>query len=63
MYIYIYIILIQIACMCVVCAVIVRLVVLHPRGLRGTVYGQFSTFHVCFCGLDPGNLKFESTDK
>ena len=23
-------------------------------------YGQFSTFHVCFCGLDPGNLKFET---
>ena len=22
-------------------------------------YGQFSEFHVCFCGLDPGNLKFE----
>ena len=23
-------------------------------------YGQFSQFHVCFCGLDPGNLKFET---
>ena len=23
-------------------------------------YGQFSKFHVCFCGLDPGNLKFET---
>ena len=23
-------------------------------------YGQFSRFHVCFCGLDPGNLKFET---
>ena len=22
-------------------------------------YGQFSEFHVCFCGLDPGNLNFE----
>ena len=22
------------------------------------VYGQFSKFHVCFCGLDSGNLKF-----
>ena len=22
--------------------------------------GQFSKFHVCFCGLDPGNLKFET---
>ena len=28
-------------------------------------YGLFSKFHVCFCGLDPGNLKFEiaRTDK
>ena len=24
------------------------------------LYGQFSRFHVCFCGLDPGNLKFET---
>ena len=23
-------------------------------------YGQFSEFQVCFCGLDPGNLKFET---
>ena len=23
-------------------------------------YGQFSKSHVCFCGLDPGNLKFET---
>ena len=23
-------------------------------------YGQFSQFHVCFCGLDSGNLKFET---
>ena len=23
-------------------------------------YGQFSKFHVCFCGLDPGNLKSET---
>ena len=23
-------------------------------------YSQFSKFHVCFCGLDPGNLKFET---
>ena len=22
--------------------------------------GQFSEFHVCFCGLDPGSLKFET---
>ena len=24
------------------------------------IYGQFSKFHVCFCGLDPGNLKLET---
>ena len=23
-------------------------------------YGQFSKCHVCFCGLDPGNLKIET---
>ena len=23
-------------------------------------YGQFSKCHVCFCDLDPGNLKFET---
>ena len=23
-------------------------------------YGQFSKSHVCFCGLDPGNLKVET---
>ena len=27
--------------------------------LPRSFYGQFSKFHVCFCGLDPGNLKFE----
>ena len=27
---------------------------------QGAEHGQFSTFHVCFCGLDPGNLKFET---
>ena len=35
-----------------------------PREAGGWVfyyiYGQFSKFHVCFCGLDPGNLKFET---
>ena len=25
-----------------------------------TSYGRFSKFHVCFCGLDSGNLKFET---
>ena len=29
----------------------------HPAG---SAYGQFSRFHVFFCGLDPGNLKFET---
>ena len=23
-------------------------------------YGKFSNNHVCFCGLDPGNLKSET---
>ena len=27
---------------------------------KATPYGQFSKYHVCFCGLDPGNLKFET---
>ena len=26
-------------------------------------HGQFSEFHVCFCGLDSGNLKFEIVRK
>ena len=26
----------------------------------GCTYGQFSKFHVWFCGLDPGNLKIET---
>ena len=26
----------------------------------GTAYGQFSKCHVCFCGLDSGNLKSET---
>ena len=31
------------------------------RGTGGaTQCGQFSEFHACFCGLDPGNLKFET---
>ena len=29
-------------------------------GYAMLLYGQFSKFHVCFCGLDPGNLKFET---
>ena len=28
--------------------------------LRGPNYGQFSKSHVCFCGLDSGNLRFET---
>ena len=27
---------------------------------RRQLYSQFSDFHVCFCGLDSGNLKFET---
>ena len=31
-----------------------------PPALQDRAYGQFSKFHVCFCGLDPGNLKLET---
>ena len=31
-----------------------------PRLNIYDTYGQFSKFHACFCGLDPGNLKFET---
>ena len=31
-----------------------------PRRHMLLSYGQFSKCHVCFCGLDPGNLKFET---
>ena len=30
------------------------------RGRAVYEYGQFSSFQICFCGLDPGNLKFET---
>ena len=33
---------------------------LVTMGRSPLLYGQFSKFHVCFCGLDPGNLKFET---
>ena len=40
---------------------------IHKLGLRISegltreyYYGQFSEFHVCFCGLDSGNLKFDT---
>ena len=32
----------------------------QPSKFLIIIYGQFSEFHVCFCGLDPGNLKFET---
>ena len=31
----------------------------YVRGF-GNSHGQFSKFIVCFCGLDSGNLKFET---
>ena len=31
-----------------------------PRRAKFDSYGQFSKYHICFCGLDPGNLKFET---
>ena len=36
-----------------------ELLLVCARDLEGTKYGQFSNF-MCFCGLDPGNLKFET---
>ena len=30
------------------------------RVIIHVTYGQFTQFHVCFCGLDPGNLKLET---
>ena len=30
------------------------------RRIAMLLYSQFSNVHVCFCGLDPGNLKFET---
>ena len=32
----------------------------YPNAEIQNLYGQFSKCHVCFCGLDPGNLKFET---
>ena len=32
----------------------------RQRRPKGEDYGQFSEFHVCFCGLDSVNLKFET---
>ena len=31
-----------------------------PNYLFTKSYGQFSKLHVCFCVLDPGNLKFDT---
>ena len=37
----------------------------HGPAMTCSYYGQFSKFQICFCGLGPGNLKFETvrTDK
>ena len=54
-----------------VCIMYVLVLRPRPRSARGAIrsaegggccrlYGQFSKFHVCFCGLDPGNLKFDT---
>ena len=51
MYIYIYIITAAADC---------RTAGGRPCRPRPPPYGQFSKLHVCFCGLDPGNLKFET---
>ena len=41
-----------------VCSVTDRLSLLSSCPLPH--YGQFSKYNVCFCGLDPGNLNFET---
>ena len=66
LYIYIYIMHVIHTCVCVYLGARAR-----PKGVgpstasrRGSgqtyKYGKFSEFHVWFCGLDPGNLKFET---
>ena len=60
LYIYIHTLTINI----IIVVIIIVLIGLCGRGGRrrrahgGQLYGQFSKFKVCFCGLDPGNLKF-----
>ena len=39
---------------------VLRPLSLYSIASLGVAYGQLSKFHVCFCGLDPGNLKFET---
>ena len=65
-YIYIYI------CICVYIYIYIYIHVCHEINYTEGVamqrnytegvamYGQFSKFHVCFCGLDPGNLQIET---
>ena len=48
---------IAIATVVVLVVVVVVVVVIVAIAIMN---GQFSEFHVCFCGLDPGNLKFET---
>ena len=38
----------------------VQLVSLRSDGCELAFYGQFSNYHVCFCGLGSGNLRFET---
>ena len=62
-YIYIYIYNTLIYCSMYVCIYIYIYIYRErerEREMYKVIYGQFSEFHVCFCGLDPGNLKFET---
>ena len=36
------------------------IVVLYHDSVVMLLYGQFSEFQICFCGLDPGKLNFET---
>ena len=47
----------------IVIIIMIQIIVIRWRpawSAYETVYGRFSEFNVCFCGLDPSNLKFET---
>ena len=46
--------------MSIVMIVIIIIIAVHLREPGACEYGKFSKIQVCFCGLDPGNLKFET---
>ena len=42
----------------IIIIIIISIVIISPPWR--TRYGKFSKSQICFCGLDPGNLKFET---